>query len=135
MSSYTLITKALDDIQATWETLLQTGQHFLHQPLKEIALRTRERETMPSLSLPYNIAQKAHKSHTYDSSLHQSAAAKDMKDSVTADLLTELSQTPLSKKEAAHPAEKKKAFEPRPAFMRAAEPEMPAYSFTPPKPR
>lgn len=101
--SYHFINKALDSAEAKVAAVAHISTHFLHETLKQIANRNRERETMKLTTVA--LAGQADAKLTTDLSL---AAA------------TELKQTQL-KSNSFEPAKKSLQFQPRPAFMRGNE--------------
>lgn len=116
-TSYHFINDALESAEGKVAAVAHIGAHFLHETLKKIANRNRERDTMKLTSV---------------------ALAGQVEAKPTADLsvatANELSQTLLNKN-SFEASKKSLQFQPRPAFMRGNEDDVQPSLTSAPKPR
>lgn len=113
MASYRMINQALSGVQFTLTTLANAGNHFLHESLLQIGMRSRERDTMPQLFTSYRFLDNV-------APITSASRPADLNPAMPADILDELSQTPV----------KSKQYQPRPPFMQNDESKDQRYDFT-----
>ena len=123
MASYRMINQALSGVQFTLTTLANAGSHFLHESLKQIAMRSRERDTMPQLFTPYRFLDNKvaeHPKASVAAPIVPQSRPVDSRPTMSADDLSELSQT----------AVKSYQFQPRPAFLKNDDSDEHQHNFT-----
>lgn len=123
MASYRMINQALSGVQFTLTTLANAGNHFLHESLKQIAMRSRERDTVPQLFTSYRFLDNAVGGAPITpvaAPITSALRPTDLNPAMPADILAELSQTPV----------KSKQYQPRPSFMQNDESKDQRYDFT-----
>lgn len=123
MASYRMINQALSGVESTLKSFAEASGHFLHESLKQIAMRSRERDTMPQLFTQHrflgNNIERQPVAPVAAPIVPQSRPV-GQNPSMSADILAELSQTPV----------KSKQLQPRPAFMRNDESNDQGYDFS-----
>ena len=128
ISSYMRIRDALENFQERLLVVADKSNHFLHETLKQIAMRSRQGATMTVLSISNHLPQDATAEGHQMVPARSQAPAKsnnvDAKPSISSNDLTEISQTPVMKK----------VFGALP-FPRDDLDQRPEFTHTPPSPR